>query len=78
MHPESYCDGVYYSRKLSMERNLEKFKRYGELAAKHGVGIAIENMFIRKMPCFAASSDDLMKVSIRKLCVLQENWDNIW
>lgn len=59
MHPESYCDGVYYSRKLSMEKNLEQFKCYGELAAKHGVGIAIENMFIRKMPCFAASSDDL-------------------
>lgn len=62
MHPESYCDGVYYSRKLSMEKNLEKFKRYGELAAKHGVGIAVENMFIRKMPCFAASSDDLMEL----------------
>ena len=33
MHPESYCDGVYYSRKLSMEKNLEQFKCYGELAA---------------------------------------------
>lgn len=62
MHPESYCDDVYYSRKLSMEKNLEKFKRFGELAAKHGVGIAIENMFIRKMPCFAATSEDLVEL----------------
>lgn len=62
MHPESYCDDVYYSRKLSMEKNMEMFRRYGELAAKHGVGIAIENMFIRKMPCFAATSEDLVEL----------------
>lgn len=62
LHPDSYCDDVYYSRKISMEKNLEQFKRFGEVAAKHGVGLAIENMFIRKMPCFCASSDDLMEL----------------
>lgn len=62
LHPDSFCDDVYYSRKISMERNLEQFKRYGEAAAKYGVGLAIENMFIRKMPCFCASSDDLMEL----------------
>ena len=62
MHPESYCDGVWYSRKLSMEKNVEQFRRYGEAAARHGVGIAVENMFIRKLPCFGASSDDLIEL----------------
>lgn len=61
-HPTSYCDDVYYSRKISMEKNLEQLKRLGEVAAKHGVGIAIENMYIHKMPCFAASSDDLVEL----------------
>ena len=62
VHPQSYCDQVYYSRKLSLEKNLEMFKRLGDVAAKHGVGIAVENMFIRTMPKFAASCDDLMEL----------------
>jgi len=62
VHPQSYCDEVYYSRKLSLEKNLEMFKRLGDAAAKHGVGIAIENMFIRTMPKFAASCDDLIEL----------------
>ena len=62
VHPQSYCDEVYYSRKLSMEKNLEMFKRYGDAAAKHGVSIAIENMFIRTMPKFALSCDDLLEL----------------
>lgn len=62
IHPYSYCDDVWYSRELSMKKNLEMFKRYGEAAAKHNVGIAIENMFIRTMPKFCASSDDLVEL----------------
>ena len=45
-----------------MEKNLEMFKRLGDAAAKQGVGIAIENMFIRTMPKFAASCDDLIEL----------------
>ncbi len=62
LHPESYCDSVWYSHSLSLEKNRELFARYGEAAAKYGVGIAIENMFIHSMPCFAASSEDLIEL----------------
>lgn len=62
VHPQSYCDEVYYSRKISLEKNMEMFQRLGDAAAKHGVGIAIENMFIRTMPKFAASCDDLIEL----------------
>lgn len=62
IHPESYSDDMWYSRKLSMEKNLELFKRYGEKAAKYGVGLAIENMFIHSIPCFAAAADDLVEL----------------
>ena len=62
IHLGSYCDDVYYSRELSMDMNLEHCKRLGEVAAKHGVGIAIENLAIHKMPCFCASTDDLLEM----------------
>lgn len=63
VHPQSYSDDIFYSRKLSLQKNLEIFKRLGETAAKNGVGIAIENMFIHgNLPCFAASSDDLVEL----------------
>ena len=62
IHLGSYCDDVYYSRELSMDKNLEHCKRLGEVAAKHGVGIAIENLAIHKMPCFCASTDDLLEM----------------
>lgn len=62
VHPQSYCDDVWYSKPLSMQKNLEMFKRLGDAGAKHGVGIAVENMFIRTMPKFGASSDDLVEL----------------
>ena len=62
VHPESYSDRMWYNRELSMQKNLELFSRYGEKAAKYGVGIAIENMFIHSIPCFAASADDLVEL----------------
>lgn len=61
-HPSSYWDDIYYSRKLSMERNLEHYKRLGEVAAKHGVGIAIENLTIHRPPLFCIGTDDLMEL----------------
>ena len=62
IHPSTYCDDVYYSQKLSMKKNVEHCKRLGEVAAKHGVGIAIENLTVHKPPCFCASTDDLMEL----------------
>lgn len=44
MHPFQIEDGVWYSHKLSLEKNLEEFRQYGEWARKAGVKIAIENM----------------------------------
>lgn len=44
IHPGTVRDGTWYSYTDSFRENLEAYKRYGELAAKHNVGIAIENM----------------------------------
>ena len=63
LHPQSYSDDIFYNRELSLKKNLELFKRFGDAAAKHGVGIAIENMFMHGgYPCFAASCDDLIEL----------------
>lgn len=48
LHPYSVKDEVGYSHKKSLEVNHEMFSRYGEWAAKEGVGIAIENMIERR------------------------------
>ncbi len=44
IHPGTVVDGTWYSYRKSLAANLEAYKRYGELAAKYNVGIAIENM----------------------------------
>jgi sugar phosphate isomerase/epimerase len=44
IHPGTVRDETWYSYADSFNANLEAYKRYGELAAKHNVGIAIENM----------------------------------
>lgn len=62
IHPGSCWNGDDYSRKLSMEKNVEHCKRLGEVAARYGVGIAIENLTIHTPPCFCASADDLMEL----------------
>lgn len=63
IHPDSYLDETWYSRKRSMEKNVERFKKYGEVAAKHGVGIAIENMIDkRSLRRFGAGTEDLVEL----------------
>lgn len=64
VHPQSYSNAIWYDAELSMEKNLELFKRLGEKASKYGVGLAIENMFIHGgVPaCFAASCDELIEL----------------
>lgn len=44
IHPDSAYDGAGYSHRLSLKKETERFKRFGELAAKYGTAIAIENM----------------------------------
>lgn len=63
IHPDSYLDETWYSRKRSMEKNIERFKKYGEVAAKHGLGIAIENMIDkRSLRRFGAGTEDLVEL----------------
>ncbi len=44
IHPENAYDGAGYSRRMTLKRETERFKRFGEAAARCGVGIAIENI----------------------------------
>jgi len=44
IHPGTIYDETWYAYRKSLQANLEAYRRYGELAAKHNVGIAIENM----------------------------------
>lgn len=63
IHPDSYLDETWYSRKRSMEKNIERFKAYGEVAAKYGVGIAIENMIDkRSLRRFGAGTEDIVEL----------------
>lgn len=43
-HPDTAWDSAGYSRRLSLEKEKERFRRFGEVASKWGVGIAIENL----------------------------------
>ncbi|MCD8045492.1 MAG: sugar phosphate isomerase/epimerase [Clostridiales bacterium] len=63
VHPDSYLDETWYSRKRSMEKNVERFLRYGEAAERFGVGIAIENMIDkRSLRRFGAGTEDLLEL----------------
>lgn len=43
VHPASWYDSAGYSYRMSLEKETERFKRLGELAARYNVGLAIEN-----------------------------------
>ena len=67
IHPGNIQDENGYSYKKSLDFNLEQYKKYGELASKYNVGIAIENMIKPKDgDRFAASFEDLLEL-IEKL-----------
>lgn len=62
IHPGSVNDGVWYSYKKSVAKNVEFYKRYAELASNYGVGIAIENMIETPMPIrrYCRSTEELL------------------
>ncbi|NLJ81025.1 MAG: sugar phosphate isomerase/epimerase [Firmicutes bacterium] len=63
IHPGSVHDDLGYSREKSLEKNLKAFREYGELAAEHNVGIAIENMFDRgRIRRFGSMLDELLEL----------------
>lgn len=43
-HPDSCWDSAGYSRRLTLEKETERFSRFADVASKWGVGIAIENV----------------------------------
>lgn len=63
IHPDSVCDSAGYSRSLSLKKETERFKRFGDLASRYGVGLAIENMIDNKVTRrFGGSAEDLMEL----------------
>lgn len=63
IHPGNVTDDVGYSYEKSLQANLDAYKKYAELATKHNVGIAIENMIERKVGRrYAASVDELLEL----------------
>ena len=68
IHPGDLKEDGVSSHRKSLDYNLEQFKKYGELASKYNVGIAIENMIApRGGSRFASSWEDLMDLT-DKLC----------
>ena len=63
IHPGTVSDDIWYSPEKSLEANLKAYRRYGELASKHNVGIAIENM-IESRPGrrYASSTEELLEL----------------
>ena len=61
MHPANMRDEVWYDPEAALRFNVEYHLPYVELAKKHNVGIAIENMLERgKMRRFSAHPDELI------------------
>lgn len=66
IHPVYVMDDIWFSWKKSMEMNLERYQRYGELASKWNVGIAIENLHgANRVHRFGAGPEDLLELVSR-------------
>ena len=66
IHPVYVMDDVWFSWKKSLDANVEKYQRYGELAAKWNVGIAIENLHgANRVHRFGAGPEDLLELVSR-------------
>lgn len=63
-HPDTIWDSAGYSRRLSLEKERERFLRFGEAASKWGVGIAIENMVDNRFGdrYFGVTAEDLLEL----------------
>jgi L-ribulose-5-phosphate 3-epimerase len=63
IHPYSVDDAIWYSHQKSLAKNVRAFQRYGELAAKNQVGIAIENqMEDKSIRRFSSSAEELLEL----------------
>lgn len=63
-HPATSYDSAGYSRRETLKNETERFKRFGEMAAKHGVGIAIENIGRTKSgdKLFGTTTEELLEL----------------
>lgn len=63
VHPKTWPDAAWYSRKASLTTNLESLKKYGEWAAPYGVTIAIENMIEKRQGRrFGSGPEELLEL----------------
>lgn len=63
IHPGSVNDGIWYSHRKSLARNVEFYKKYAELASKYNVKIAIENMIESKSTRrYCSSTEELLEL----------------
>ncbi len=64
IHPDSAYDETGYSRRLSLQKETERLKRFGELAARYGVGLAVENMVenVESGRRFGSTQEDLLEL----------------
>jgi sugar phosphate isomerase/epimerase len=63
VHPGNAFDGALHSYRKSLASNIEKYKEYAEIASKHNVNIAIENMIENKIGRrYASSADELVEL----------------
>ena len=62
IHPYTLRDEVWYSHRKSLEFSRQAFTRYLAAAARHGVGMCVENLAEnrRGMRTFGASTEDLL------------------
>lgn len=64
VHPYSARDDAWYSRKKSLEHNVNAMRKYAKKAKEYpGLGLAIENMVEdRKSRRFGSSAEDLIEL----------------
>ena len=63
IHPGQVTDGVGYNHQKALKRNVEAYRRYADLCAKHGVRIAIENMIEGSAPRrYCSNPEELLEL----------------
>ena len=64
LHPSSSYNSAGYSYRMSLKNETEKFKRFGELAARCKVGLAIENIGKNKSgdKLFGTTPEELLEL----------------
>ena len=64
IHPDTIWDSAGYSRRLTLQKERERILRFGDVASRYGVGIAIENIVNDRSGdrCFGVTAEDLLEL----------------